>query len=195
VSVFPFVRVIILQCAPRRTESHATVLYGFSIAYVAAPWAGMPFDSAAIVDFVHQLPEWSKYAAKTILAAPFAFHSFNGVRHLLWDSGKCECCLIFTVNARCWLLMMVYSLVPSRRICDGLHSPRCICSWHHCTRLAVNQPMRIQMNTLPSHIQGPTFPTLSILLLADRVQGAPLDKVCAAQFPPTKICTRSSLNL
>jgi succinate dehydrogenase (ubiquinone) cytochrome b560 subunit len=24
-----------------------------------------------------------------ILAAPFAFHSLNGLRHLSWDMGKC----------------------------------------------------------------------------------------------------------
>lgn len=38
---------------------------------------------------VHALPEWTRYTAKAILAAPFAFHGLNGVRHLLWDSGKC----------------------------------------------------------------------------------------------------------
>ncbi|KAH7097248.1 cytochrome b560 subunit of succinate dehydrogenase [Auriculariales sp. MPI-PUGE-AT-0066] len=66
----------------------SVLLYGFSIAYVVAPYAGMPFDSTAVVETVHQLPEWVKYAGKTLLAAPFAFHSFNGVRHLLWDTGR-----------------------------------------------------------------------------------------------------------
>ncbi|GAW10417.1 succinate dehydrogenase cytochrome b560 subunit [Lentinula edodes] len=28
------------------------------------------------------------YAGKFILALPFTFHSWNGIRHLLWDSGK-----------------------------------------------------------------------------------------------------------
>jgi succinate dehydrogenase/fumarate reductase cytochrome b subunit len=30
-----------------------------------------------------------KYAGKAILALPFTFHSFNGLRHLAWDAGKC----------------------------------------------------------------------------------------------------------
>lgn len=63
------------------------VLYGFSIAYLVAPGT---FDSAHVVEFVAGLPEVVKYAGKAILAAPFAFHSLNGLRHLGWDMGKCE---------------------------------------------------------------------------------------------------------
>ncbi|EJD49080.1 cytochrome b560 subunit of succinate dehydrogenase [Auricularia subglabra TFB-10046 SS5] len=66
----------------------SVVLYGFSLAYVIAPYAGLPFDSAAVVDLVHGLPEWVKTSGKVILAAPFAFHSLNGLRHLAWDAGK-----------------------------------------------------------------------------------------------------------
>lgn len=66
-----------------------TVLYGFSLSYLILPAFGMPFDGAQLVDLVHSLPEWAKYTSKVLLAAPFAFHSWNGVRHLLWDTGKC----------------------------------------------------------------------------------------------------------
>jgi len=62
------------------------VLYGFSLAYLFAP---STFSSANIIEFVAGLPEWVKVAEKTILAAPFAFHSLNGLRHLVWDTGKC----------------------------------------------------------------------------------------------------------
>ncbi|KAH9991720.1 succinate dehydrogenase cytochrome b560 subunit [Russula vinacea] len=48
------------------------LLYGFSLAYLLAP---STFSSANL-------------AEKTILAAPFAFHSLNGLRHLAWDTGK-----------------------------------------------------------------------------------------------------------
>lgn len=65
------------------------MLYGFSLSYLILPAVGMPFDGAQLVDLVHSLPEWAKYTGKVLLAAPFAFHSWNGVRHLLWDSGKC----------------------------------------------------------------------------------------------------------
>jgi len=63
----------------------ATLLYGFSIAYLIAPGT---FDSAHVIQLVAGLPESVKYAGKAILAAPFAFHSLNGLRHLGWDMGK-----------------------------------------------------------------------------------------------------------
>ncbi|TFK61944.1 cytochrome b subunit of succinate dehydrogenase, Sdh3p [Pluteus cervinus] len=63
----------------------AVLLYGFSIAYLIAPGT---FDSAHVIEVVQSLPDSVKYAGKTILAAPFAFHSLNGVRHLAWDMGK-----------------------------------------------------------------------------------------------------------
>jgi succinate dehydrogenase/fumarate reductase cytochrome b subunit len=66
------------------------VLYGFTISYITAPVFGLGFDSISIIELVQGLPEWLKYAGKTVLAAPFAFHSLNGLRHLSWDTGKCE---------------------------------------------------------------------------------------------------------
>ena len=62
------------------------VLYGFGIAYLIAPGV---FDSTHIVQAVASLPESVKVAGKAILAAPFVFHSLNGVRHLGWDLIKC----------------------------------------------------------------------------------------------------------
>ncbi|KAJ4482253.1 SDHC, cytochrome b subunit of succinate dehydrogenase [Lentinula aciculospora] len=61
------------------------LLYGFSLAYLVAPGT---FDSTHVIEFVGGLPDAVKYAGKFILALPFTFHSFNGIRHLLWDSGK-----------------------------------------------------------------------------------------------------------
>ncbi|KAF7357040.1 SDHC, cytochrome b subunit of succinate dehydrogenase [Mycena venus] len=63
----------------------SVLLYGFSLAYLFAPGT---FDSAHVVEFIAGLPDYVKYGAKAILAAPFAFHSLNGVRHLSWDIGK-----------------------------------------------------------------------------------------------------------
>ncbi|KAL4074934.1 hypothetical protein V8B97DRAFT_1916164 [Scleroderma yunnanense] len=65
--------------------SLSTLLYGFSLAYLVAPDT---FDSAHIITLISGLPEYVKYAGKVILAAPFAFHSLNGLRHLGWDLGK-----------------------------------------------------------------------------------------------------------
>ncbi|KAJ4501207.1 cytochrome b subunit of succinate dehydrogenase, Sdh3p [Lentinula lateritia] len=61
------------------------LLYGFSLAYLVAPGT---FDSAHVIEFVNGLPDAVKYTGKFILALPFSFHSWNGIRHLLWDSGK-----------------------------------------------------------------------------------------------------------
>lgn len=63
----------------------SALLYGFSLAYLFAPGT---FDSTHIIELISGLPEYVKYAGKLILAAPFAFHSLNGLRHLAWDMGK-----------------------------------------------------------------------------------------------------------
>ncbi|KAJ7146816.1 SDHC, cytochrome b subunit of succinate dehydrogenase [Mycena epipterygia] len=63
----------------------SALLYGFSLAYLVAPGT---FDSVHVVEFVAGLPDAVKYAGKALLAAPFAFHSLNGLRHLSWDMGK-----------------------------------------------------------------------------------------------------------
>lgn len=65
------------------------MLYSYALAYLVAPET---FASANVVELVHSLPEAVKYTGKVILAAPFAFHSWNGIRHLLWDTGYCESC-------------------------------------------------------------------------------------------------------
>lgn len=61
-------------------------MYGYFLAYLAAPGT---FDSAHVLELISGLPEAVKYSAKVLLAAPFTFHAFNGIRHLSWDVGKC----------------------------------------------------------------------------------------------------------
>ncbi|KAF8166637.1 cytochrome b subunit of succinate dehydrogenase, Sdh3p [Mycena galopus ATCC 62051] len=61
------------------------LFYGFSLTYLLAPGI---LDSTHVVEFMAGLPDPVKYAGKAALAAPFAFHSLNGVRHLCWDIGK-----------------------------------------------------------------------------------------------------------
>lgn len=34
------------------------------------------------------LPLAAKIALKTTMALPFTYHSFNGLRHLMWDLGR-----------------------------------------------------------------------------------------------------------
>ncbi|KAG6844091.1 hypothetical protein H0H87_009881 [Tephrocybe sp. NHM501043] len=63
----------------------SVLLYGFSLAYLVAPTT---FDSTHVIEAVAGFPDAVKYAGKFVLALPFAFHSFNGLRHLAWDMGK-----------------------------------------------------------------------------------------------------------
>ncbi|KAG5723702.1 hypothetical protein E4T56_gene9277 [Termitomyces sp. T112] len=63
----------------------SVLLYGFSLAYLVAPTT---FDSTHVIEFVKSLPDAVKYGGKFVLALPFTFHSFNGLRHLAWDMGK-----------------------------------------------------------------------------------------------------------
>jgi succinate dehydrogenase (ubiquinone) cytochrome b560 subunit len=35
-----------------------------------------------------ELPTWAKVSGKFLVALPFTFHTFNGIRHLLWDVNK-----------------------------------------------------------------------------------------------------------
>jgi len=45
------------------------------------------FDSAMLLSAVSDLDPAVKAAGKFIVAWPVAFHSFNGIRHLVWDAG------------------------------------------------------------------------------------------------------------
>ncbi|CAE6417702.1 unnamed protein product [Rhizoctonia solani] len=63
-------------------------LYVFALAYLAGPVVGVPVDAAHAVELVAGLPDWFKYAVKGALGMSFSFHSWNGIRHLLWDAGR-----------------------------------------------------------------------------------------------------------
>lgn len=44
-------------------------------------------DTASLVTFFAGLPVAAKVAFKAVAGVPFAFHAWNGVRHMVWDSG------------------------------------------------------------------------------------------------------------
>ncbi|POW21305.1 hypothetical protein PSHT_02519 [Puccinia striiformis] len=60
--------------------------YAYALGYMALP-NSMPLDSETVVQFVASSPEWAKVAGKAVVALPFTYHTFNGVRHLAWDMG------------------------------------------------------------------------------------------------------------
>lgn len=62
--------------------------YALTCGFAATSLLNIPFDTASIVGVFAGLPVAAQLAAKGIMAYPFVFHSFNGVRHIIWDFGK-----------------------------------------------------------------------------------------------------------
>ena len=106
------------------------MLYGFALSYAFLPFAGITFTGADLVELVGSLPEAVKTSAKLIVAAPFAFHSWNGLRHLAWDSGKCSL-PPFPARLAC-------PIVYAHDISFTYHSPDnqgCLSDWLRCPRV------------------------------------------------------------
>ena len=61
--------------------------YLFGIGYLAAPLFGWHLESASVAAAFASSPVLAKVFTKAFFAMPFAFHSWNGVRHLVWDMG------------------------------------------------------------------------------------------------------------
>lgn len=61
----------------------AAGVYLGSLSYLSA---GLP-SSAGVVATVASMPAVVTFAGKALTAAPLAYHTCNGVRHLLWDFG------------------------------------------------------------------------------------------------------------
>ncbi len=62
--------------------------YVFGAAYLVSPLFGWHLDSASMAAAFGSLPVAAKVLAKFAVAMPFTFHSFNGIRHLVWDMGR-----------------------------------------------------------------------------------------------------------
>ena len=62
--------------------------YVFGIAYLVAPTFGWHLESASLAASFAALPIAAKVLLKATYALPFTFHSFNGIRHLVWDTGS-----------------------------------------------------------------------------------------------------------
>ncbi|KAI1505805.1 hypothetical protein F5X99DRAFT_367738 [Biscogniauxia marginata] len=60
-------------------------LYLFAAAYVVAPLTGWHLESASLAEAAAAAPYAVKSGLKFLVAWPFAFHLFNGTRHLVWD--------------------------------------------------------------------------------------------------------------
>lgn len=62
--------------------------YVFGAAYLAAPLFGWHLESAHMAEVFGSLGPVTKALIKFGVALPFTFHSWNGIRHLVWDSGR-----------------------------------------------------------------------------------------------------------
>jgi succinate dehydrogenase (ubiquinone) cytochrome b560 subunit len=63
-------------------------MYLFGLGYLAAPLLGLNLGSASLAASFAAWPIAAKVATKMCFAVPFTFHAFNGVRHLVWDTGR-----------------------------------------------------------------------------------------------------------
>lgn len=61
--------------------------YLFGIAYLAAPAMGWHLESASLAAAFAAWPVVAKLATKFAIAMPFTYHCWNGIRHLVWDTG------------------------------------------------------------------------------------------------------------
>jgi len=66
----------------------STSVYAFAIGYLVAPTLGMHLESQTIAEAFGAMPDAAKVGIKGMLALPFTYHAWNGVRHLIWDTGK-----------------------------------------------------------------------------------------------------------
>ncbi|KAK5164641.1 cytochrome b subunit of succinate dehydrogenase, Sdh3p [Saxophila tyrrhenica] len=60
--------------------------YVFGSLYLVAPYIGLHMESASVAAAFGAWPWLAKVATKMFFALPFTFHSFNGLRHLAWDT-------------------------------------------------------------------------------------------------------------
>jgi succinate dehydrogenase (ubiquinone) cytochrome b560 subunit len=63
-------------------------LYLWATAYLVSPALGWHIESASMAASFGALPLAAKVLLKTTLALPLTYHSFNGLRHLMWDLGR-----------------------------------------------------------------------------------------------------------
>ncbi|RAH71807.1 succinate dehydrogenase cytochrome b560 subunit [Aspergillus aculeatinus CBS 121060] len=63
-------------------------LYLYATAYLASPMLGWDLGSASAVAAFGALPVLAKVLLKATMAMPFTYHCMNGVRHLIWDTGR-----------------------------------------------------------------------------------------------------------
>lgn len=62
--------------------------YIFGSLYLIAPYIGLQMSSATMAASFAAWPVALQLLTKMFFALPFTFHSFNGIRHLFWDTAS-----------------------------------------------------------------------------------------------------------
>ena len=62
--------------------------YIYGALYAVAPLLGWHVESAVLAAGFAAWPVALKFATKFAIAMPFTFYSFNGIRHLIWDTAS-----------------------------------------------------------------------------------------------------------
>ena len=62
--------------------------YVFGFSYLVAPLFGWHLESATMAAAFGSLPLAAKLLIKFPIAWSFTFHSWNGLRHLVWDTAR-----------------------------------------------------------------------------------------------------------
>ena len=62
--------------------------YAFGALYLVAPAVGWHLESSVMAASFAAWPLALKVLTKVTIALPFTYHSFNGLRHLVWDTAS-----------------------------------------------------------------------------------------------------------
>jgi len=62
--------------------------YIFGATYLVSPYLSWDLSSTSMAAAFGALPVVAKAAIKFCVAWPFAFHCINGVKYLVWDTGR-----------------------------------------------------------------------------------------------------------
>ncbi|ODV86343.1 hypothetical protein CANARDRAFT_27574 [[Candida] arabinofermentans NRRL YB-2248] len=62
--------------------------YGLTCSFALTSLLGVPFDANTLLSVFVGLPSGLLVAGKALASFPFVFHTGNGFRHLLWDTGR-----------------------------------------------------------------------------------------------------------
>lgn len=63
-------------------------IYIFGATYAVSPLFGWHLETATMAAAFGGLPLAAKLGIKGMIALPFTYHSWNGIRHLMWDATK-----------------------------------------------------------------------------------------------------------